>query len=72
MSIGERLSSAYFSHLLNMKGLPAAAFTGGQAGILTDDNPGNAEILEINAHRIREAMSEGKTAVVSGFQGVTS
>ncbi len=72
MSIGERLSSAYFSHLLTMKGIPAAAFTGGQAGILTDDNPGNAEILEVNAHRIREAMSEGKTAVVSGFQGVTS
>ena len=72
MSIGERLSSAYFSHLLTMKGIPAAAFTGGQAGILTDDNPGNAEILEVNAHSIREAMSEGKTAVVSGFQGVTS
>ena len=31
MSIGERLSSAYFSHLLTMNGLPAVAFTGGQA-----------------------------------------
>ena len=48
MSIGEILSSAYFSHFLTMNGMPAAAFTGGQAGILTDDNPGNAEILEIN------------------------
>ena len=72
MSIGERLSSAYFSHLLTMNELPAAAFTGGQAGILTDDNPGNAEILEINTSRIRKALSEGKTAVVAGFQGVTS
>ena len=36
MSIGERLSSAYFSHLLTMNGMPAAALTGGQAGILTD------------------------------------
>jgi aspartate kinase len=72
MSIGERLSSAYFSHLLTMNGMPAAAFTGGQAGILTDDNPGNAEILEINTSRIRKALSEGKTAVVAGFQGVTS
>ena len=72
MSIGERLSSAYFSHLLTMNGLPAAAFTGGQAGILTDDKPGNAEILEINNSRIRKALSEGKITVVAGFQGVTS
>ena len=72
MSIGERLSSAYFSHLLTMNGMPAAAFTGGQAGIITDNNPGNAEILEINTSRIRKALSEGKTAVVAGFQGVTS
>ena len=72
MSIGERLSSAYFSHLLTMNGMPAAAFTGGQAGILTDDNPGDAEILEINTSRIRKALSEGKITVVAGFQGVTS
>ena len=72
MSIGERLSSAYFSHLLTMNGMPAVAFTGGQAGILTDDNPGNAEILEINTSRIRKALSEGKITVVAGFQGVTS
>ena len=72
MSIGERLSSAYFSHLLTMNGLPAVAFTGGQAGILTDDKPGNAEILEINTSRIRKALSEGKITVVAGFQGVTS
>ena len=72
MSIGERLSSAYFSHLLTMNGLPAVAFTGGQAGILTDDKPGNAEILEINSSRIRKALSEGKITVVAGFQGVTS
>ena len=72
MSIGERLSSAYFSHLLTMNGMPAAAFTGGQAGILTDDNPGNAEILEINTSRIRKALSVGKISVVAGFQGVTS
>ncbi len=72
MSIGERLSSAYFSHLLTMYGMPAVAFTGGQAGILTDDNPGNAEILEINTFRILNALNEGKIVVVAGFQGITS
>jgi len=72
MSIGERLSSAYFSHLLTVNKMPAAAFTGGQAGILTNNNPGNAEILEINTSRIRKALNEGKITVVAGFQGVTS
>ena len=72
MSIGERLSSAYFSHLLTMSGMPAVAFTGGQAGILTDDNPGNAEILEINTFRILKTLNEGKIAVVAGFQGINS
>ena len=72
MSIGERLSSAYFSHLLTMNGMPAAAFTGRQAGILTDDTPGNSEILEINTSRIFNTLNEGKTVVVAGFQGVNS
>ena len=72
MSLGETLSSAYFTHLLSQNGLPAAAFTGQQAGILTDDNPGNAEILEINPVRIRATLNAGKIAVVAGFQGATS
>ena len=72
MSLGETLSSAYFTHLLSQNGLPAEAFTGRQAGILTDDNPGNAEILEINPVRIKATMNAGKIAVVAGFQGATS
>ena len=72
MSIGERLSSAYFSHLLTMNGMPAVALTGEQAGILTDDNPGNAEILEINTNRILKALDDGKISVVAGFQGINS
>ncbi|MEZ7823567.1 MAG: aspartate kinase, partial [SAR324 cluster bacterium] len=72
MSIGEILSSAYFSHLLSQNGLQAQAFTGSLAGILTDDNPGNAEILGINPARIRGALKAGKIAVVAGFQGATA
>ena len=72
MSLGETLSSAYFSHLLSQNGLPAQAFTGSQAGILTDDNPGDAEILEINPARIRNVLNAGKIAVVAGFQGATA
>ena len=70
MSVGETLSSAYFSHLLSHNGMPAESFNGRQSGILTDDNAGNAEILEINPSRIVEALDNGFISVVAGFQGV--
>ena len=70
MSVGETLSSAYFSHLLSHNGMPAESFNGRQSGILTDDNAGNAEILNINPARIVEALDNGFIAVVAGFQGV--
>jgi len=70
MSVGESISSAFFTHLLSQNGLDAISFNGRQAGILTDDNAGNAEILEINPARIVEALDEGSIAVVAGFQGV--
>ena len=71
MSIGETLSSVFFSHLLNQNGLPAQSFTGRQAGILTDDNPGNSEILKINPARIIKVLNKEIIAVVAGFQGAT-
>ena len=70
MSVGETLSSAYFSHLLSHNGMPAESFNGRQSGILTDDNAGIAEILDINPARIVEALDNGFIAVVAGFQGV--
>ncbi len=70
MSVGESISSAFFTHLLSQNGLDAISFNGRQAGILTDDNAGNADILEINPVRIIEALDEGNIAVVAGFQGV--
>jgi aspartate kinase len=72
MSVGENLSAAYFAHFLTQNGMTAISFDGRQAGILTDDNAGNAEILEINPSRIRTALADGKIAVVAGFQGANS
>ncbi|MBC8322907.1 MAG: aspartate kinase [Candidatus Marinimicrobia bacterium] len=72
MSCGEILSAAYFSHLMNQHQLPGIAFTGAQAGILTDDNAGEADILDINPKRIQNALDEGKIPVVTGFQGANS
>jgi aspartate kinase len=72
MSVGEILSAAYFSHLLIVNGVPAEAFTGPQAGVVTDDTPGHAEILEIRPARLLRSIQSGHVAVVAGFQGADS
>jgi aspartate kinase len=53
-------------------GQPAVSFTGSQAGIVTDTDHGKAKIIEVRGDRIRAAVSEGKVAIVAGFQGVST
>ena len=72
MSIGETLSASYFAHFLSQNGMTAVSFDGRKAGILTDDNAGNARILKINPSRIISVLKKGEIAVVAGFQGVNS
>ncbi len=69
MSAGELLTAALFAHLLNLAGLPAQAFTGPQAGVLTDDRAGEAEILAVAPARVAACLAAGRIAVVAGFQG---
>jgi len=69
MSAGELLSAAYFAHFLTLSGTPAEAFTGPQAGFLTDDRAGHAGLLAVRPERIDACLMEGKVAVVAGFQG---
>jgi len=72
LACGEIVSAVTFASLLNERGIPAAALTGGQAGILTDGHHGDARILHVHPARILELMDEGKVAVVAGFQGQTA
>ncbi|ADL07397.1 aspartate kinase [Thermosediminibacter oceani] len=71
MSCGEIISAALVAALLNAKGHPAKAFTGGQAGIITDDRFGNAAIKEIKTDVLIDAVKQGYIPVVAGFQGIT-
>jgi len=45
---------------------------GAQAGIITNDHYGNAQILSVNPGRIIEMLEEDKVVVVTGFQGKTA
>jgi len=71
MSSGERVSAALTAMAISELGTPAASFTGRQVGIVTNSAHTRARIEAISATRMVKALSEGKVAVVAGFQGVT-
>lgn len=70
-SCGELISSVVMVQTLQKAGIRARAFSGGQAGIITDRSFGNARILEVKPERVWRGLEEGLVAVVAGFQGVT-
>ena len=71
MGCGEIISAVVMASTLQDAGIEAIVLTGGQAGILTDNQYGNARILKIDPSRIRQELAAGKIPVVCGFQGVT-
>ncbi|MNC06633.1 Aspartokinase [compost metagenome] len=69
---GETISAAALCSSLNAEGISSTVLTGGQAGILTSDDFGNAHILTIHPARIHDVLEQGKVAIVTGFQGKTA
>jgi len=72
LTAGERISMALLAMAINDLGRDAVSFTGSQAGIVTDTRHGKARIVELRTHRVREALDEGRVAIVAGFQGVST
>ncbi|MDF2635395.1 MAG: aspartate kinase, monofunctional class [Pelosinus sp.] len=68
---GEMISAVIMTGTLQAAGLDAIMLTGGQAGIITDDNFNNARILKVDPSRICNLINMGKIPVVCGFQGIT-
>lgn len=71
LTTGERVSMALLSMALNDLGCPAISFTGSQAGIITDDLHVNANIIDVKAFRVEEALKADKVVILAGFQGVS-
>jgi aspartate kinase len=71
LSTGERVSCALAAMVINDLGHEAISLTGSQAGIVTDSGHTRARILEVKAHRIRQALDAGRIVLVAGFQGVS-
>ncbi len=71
LTSGERVTMALVCMALAELGVPAASFTGSQAGIITDDTHTRAKIVEVRADRLHRALASGQVPVVAGFQGVS-
>ncbi|MBT0824119.1 MULTISPECIES: aspartate kinase [Campylobacter] len=70
LSSGERVTSSLLAIALNEMGLKATAFSGRNAGIITDDVYTKARIEHIDTTNINKALDEGYIVVVAGFQGI--
>lgn len=71
MACGEIISTAVFAQTLQTLGYNAIALSGGQAGIITDREFGNARIQEIRPQYILRLLEQDYIPVVCGFQGIT-
>ena len=68
---GERKACALMAMAISDLGVPAASFTGSQAGFRTDSSHTDAKITQITPRRITEALDRGLVPVVGGSQGVS-
>src|SRR5699024_2591871 len=71
LTAGERISMALLAMAISELGVDAQAFTGQQAGVITDTEHGNARIAQVTPKRIQQSVDAGSVAIVAGFQGVT-
>lgn len=71
MCCGEIISSVAMSSDMNENNIDAFPMTGGQAGLITNKNFGEASVINTKEKEILNIISQGKVPVVTGFQGIT-
>ncbi len=70
-SCGEIISCALMGELFEEFEISYEIFPFEKIGVVTDEQYGNAEVLEVNTTQIFKVLEEGKVAVVPGFQGIS-
>jgi len=71
LACGEIIAAGVFAEILESLGIDARALTGGQAGIITDKQHGEANILRVDPRLVVDLLDRGVTPVIAGFQGIT-
>lgn len=69
LGCGEIISAAALCSLLIANGISSVVLTGGQAGMITDEQYGHARIKEIRPDKVLTHLRAGTVVIVTGFQG---
>lgn len=69
MSCGEIISCVILANTIKKRGHESIVLTGGQAGIITDENFGDAEVLTVEPKFIYDCIEKNIIPVIAGFQG---
>lgn len=71
LATGEMQAAALLAIALAKRGVGARSFSGGEAGIITDDDFGRARILKVDGAPVTAALEAGEIPIIAGFQGIT-
>lgn len=69
-SVGEVISAVVVAHELRAAGIAARAYTGAEAGIVTDGVHGASTVTEVHTGLLVSALADAVVPVVCGFQGI--
>ena len=72
LSTGEQISCALISGALNNLGVKAQSFMNWQIPILTEGENNNSRIINMGITKIDKYLSNGGTAIIPGYQGISS
>lgn len=71
LNCGEMISAAVVANTIESMGHKSICMTGYQAGIITDEHFGNANVSRVEKDKLMKAVEDGYIVVVTGFQGIT-
>jgi len=71
MSCGEIIAAVVMANTIRASGLDAVPLSGCQAGLVTDDQFGEARIVRLDPSLVLAQVSAGRIPVVAGFQGIS-
>ena len=71
IATGESISCALIALELQNLGIAAQSMQGWQVPIITNNNYGNAQILEIDSGKLNALLEQNIVPVITGFQGIS-
>ena len=71
LSVGERISMALMSIVIQDYGHEAVSLTGSQCGIITTHSHANARIMDVRPFRVQDELAQGRIVIVAGYQGAS-